>query len=183
MTLKQFKILKLAVVIILGAAVGVAVSYHNYIISIVAMALAISLMFFFRGKVKEIIADERDYAVGGRAAGLTIQVYAWLMVLLMFLFLFYYDVNPLPEAMAVVATLAYSTCVLLLLYTMFFKYYDKVSFLEKKFIYVVVGVLLILLLTIAGLRLLSGEDNWMCQNGQWIKHGQPSAPMPSLECK
>jgi len=26
------------------------------------------------------------------------------------------------------------------------------------------------------------EDDWICRDGQWIKHGVPSAPMPSVEC-
>lgn len=182
MTLKQFKILKLVIVVILGATVGASVNYHNYIIPVVAMAVAISLMFFFRRKVKEIIADERDYEIGGRSAGLAIQIYAWLAVAIMFFFLGYYELNPAPEAMTVVATLAYSTCLLLLLYTLLFKYYNKISFLEKKFIYVVAGFIILLFMVVAGLRLLGGEDSWMCQDGQWVRHGEPSAPMPTTEC-
>ena len=27
-----------------------------------------------------------------------------------------------------------------------------------------------------------GEDSWICVDGQWVKHGQPSAPMPETEC-
>lgn len=26
------------------------------------------------------------------------------------------------------------------------------------------------------------EDAWFCQNGEWIKHGRPSAPKPSVSC-
>ncbi len=26
------------------------------------------------------------------------------------------------------------------------------------------------------------EDNWICRQGQWVKHGVPSAPMPSEPC-
>jgi uncharacterized membrane protein len=183
MTLKRFKILKLSIVIILGIITGVSVSYHNYIIPIIAIAVAVSLIFYWRRKVKEIIADERDYAVGGRAAGLTIQIYAWLAFVMMFLFLVYYNLNPVPEIMVSVVTLAYSTCVLMVLYALFFRYYNKVAFLEKKFVYILVGALLILLLVIAGLRFLSGEDSWLCKDGQWIKHGNPSAPMPNNKCQ
>ncbi|MDD5041769.1 MAG: hypothetical protein PHX87_05190 [Candidatus Peribacteraceae bacterium] len=32
------------------------------------------------------------------------------------------------------------------------------------------------------LRAASGEDAWLCVNGQWIKHGNPSAAMPELPC-
>ncbi|MDO8560503.1 MAG: hypothetical protein Q7S23_05795 [bacterium] len=33
-----------------------------------------------------------------------------------------------------------------------------------------------------GLRLLSGEDNWRCRNGQWIEHGVSDAPLPEEPC-
>jgi len=26
------------------------------------------------------------------------------------------------------------------------------------------------------------EDTWICVDGQWIKHGVPSAPMPTEPC-
>lgn len=26
------------------------------------------------------------------------------------------------------------------------------------------------------------EDDWICVDGQWVKHGFPSAPMPEGEC-
>jgi len=35
------------------------------------------------------------------------------------------------------------------------------------------------------LRFIAGgpEDNWICDNGVWVKHGQPSQPMPEKPCK
>ncbi len=31
--------------------------------------------------------------------------------------------------------------------------------------------------------LLGGnEDTWICQNGAWVKHGNPSQPMPETGC-
>jgi len=32
------------------------------------------------------------------------------------------------------------------------------------------------------LRAASGEDAWLCVDGQWIKHGNPSAAMPDVPC-
>ena len=29
----------------------------------------------------------------------------------------------------------------------------------------------------------STENTWLCQNGQWIKHGNPSSPMPDSGCE
>ncbi|MFA5133741.1 MAG: hypothetical protein WC459_02985 [Patescibacteria group bacterium] len=31
-------------------------------------------------------------------------------------------------------------------------------------------------------RLFSGEDDWICKNGEWVKHGNPSAPAPDKYC-
>ncbi len=48
-------------------------------------------------------------------------------------------------------------------------------------------IVLACLLTAGGIalitvRILSGEDNWICQNGQWVRHGVPLAPQPTTPC-
>jgi len=44
-------------------------------------------------------------------------------------------------------------------------------------------IVLLAVIIVAGLVLLRGdEDTWLCSNGQWVKHGQPSAPMPTKPC-
>jgi putative hemolysin/spore germination protein GerM len=47
-------------------------------------------------------------------------------------------------------------------------------------------VVIALLLVAAGMficRFLSGnEDTWLCENGQWVKHGHPSDEMPAKAC-
>jgi len=47
----------------------------------------------------------------------------------------------------------------------------------------ILGVILVVLIIVVGARVLSPEDNWICQNGEWVKHGNPSGPMPSGSCK
>jgi len=43
--------------------------------------------------------------------------------------------------------------------------------------------IVIALIVIFGfVRLFSGEDDWICQNGEWIKHGAPSAGPPNKKC-
>lgn len=50
--------------------------------------------------------------------------------------------------------------------------------------FIIILILLIITFAIAGLMWLRGdEDNWLCQNGQWIKHGNPSLPQPNTACK
>jgi len=43
-------------------------------------------------------------------------------------------------------------------------------------------VFIIIILTAIALRLFGAEDTWLCQNGQWVKHGQPRAPQPTAAC-
>jgi len=46
------------------------------------------------------------------------------------------------------------------------------------FLFIILGIVLVLGI----IRLFSGENNWLCQKGEWVKHGQPSAPKPTKPC-
>ena len=48
---------------------------------------------------------------------------------------------------------------------------------------VVIFFLLAVFLLLARLFVGGGEDTWMCIDGEWVRHGVPSAPMPETECK
>lgn len=48
-----------------------------------------------------------------------------------------------------------------------------------------VGIIFLVIFTILMLaRLLvgGGEDTWICEGGEWVKHGVPSAPKPEKPC-
>ena len=50
---------------------------------------------------------------------------------------------------------------------------------SKRFI----GILLVaLLLGLVVLLLRGNEDGWVCENGAWVKHGNPSTAQPSERC-
>jgi len=45
------------------------------------------------------------------------------------------------------------------------------------------AILIILFVLLAYFVILRmEEDTWICKEGQWIKHGVPSAPMPKGRC-
>ena len=46
------------------------------------------------------------------------------------------------------------------------------------FVLVLVGVVLVLRFVLGG-----NEDTWVCQDGQWVKHGNPSEPQPAITCE
>lgn len=44
-------------------------------------------------------------------------------------------------------------------------------------------IVVVLCAGIGGLIFLRGdEDTWLCSSGQWVKHGNPSAPQPTTPC-
>jgi spore germination protein GerM len=52
----------------------------------------------------------------------------------------------------------------------------------SRVIYVILVVLIVAAAIIFGARFLSGEDSWICDNGEWVKRGNPSAPRPTEPC-
>lgn len=55
--------------------------------------------------------------------------------------------------------------------------------MKKKIVIGLIVSAIIFVASILILRLISPEDNWICnQVGQWIKHGNPSAPQPTTGC-
>lgn len=52
--------------------------------------------------------------------------------------------------------------------------------MKKSYLIIAVVVLVILAGTLLFLR--GNEDTWLCQNDQWVRHGNPSAPQPTQGC-
>lgn len=53
---------------------------------------------------------------------------------------------------------------------------------SKKIIIIAAVILAFLILGVLTIRFLSGEDNWICQKGEWVKHGVPSSPKSTTPC-
>ena len=39
------------------------------------------------------------------------------------------------------------------------------------------------LFSMMSLRIISGEDDWVCENGEWAAHGHPETPKPDKLCE
>lgn len=49
---------------------------------------------------------------------------------------------------------------------------------------IILVTLIVLLLTfIIIARVFTPEDTWVCQSGEWVKHGNPESGPPTLECR
>jgi len=118
MTLKQYTMIRLFIAMSLSAFIAASVTRQEFFWPVVAVACALLVLLTVRRFVKGVLADERDYALGGQAARWTIQIFSMTAVLLMFVLLAKKELNPSFEIVAFV--LAYSTCGLMLLYSLIF---------------------------------------------------------------
>jgi uncharacterized membrane protein len=181
MTLKQYQRVKLVFVFVLAIIFSQSIIFKNYLIPIAVMIASALVLMFLRRQVKGVIADERDFIIGGKSALLSIQIYAWLAIISMFVLYGLRDINPAYEPIAM--TLAFSTCLLMLIYAAIFRYHSHFKLVDKKIIYLVLVIALFFAVAVISLRIFSGEDNWICRDGIWQKHGSPSFPMPSKVCR
>lgn len=123
MTLAQFRAVKAGTVVVLAALMSLAVIQENYILALTAVAIAILLLSGLKRQVKEVMEDERDYEAADKAARVALTAFSVIACLAAFLLLYFRKLNPLYEAIGVV--LAYSVCVLLIFYSLMFKYYES----------------------------------------------------------
>lgn len=119
MSLKQYQMFKIVLVFVTAFVYSQTVIQRNFIIPIAVMISSALVLMLLRKKVKGVIADERDKVVGGSSAFLAMQLYGWAAAISMFVLFAFRDRNPVYEVVGL--TLAYSTCVLIVLYSIIFK--------------------------------------------------------------
>jgi len=129
MTVKQFQGYKIAIVIMLASSISVSINMGNYLAPVIAIAVGMILIRLGRQRVKEVLADERDYTMAGNAARYSVAVFSIIMVIGMFILMALQDKN--PEFANIAMLLAYLTCGLMLLNSAVF-YFLKAKESHKK---------------------------------------------------
>jgi len=130
MNLKKYDKIRLGIVFITAFIFSQCLVLHNFFIPIMVLGLSSLILFYLRKKVVDVIADERDYQIGGKSALLAIQITSWVGVIVMFVLYVLSDKNSFYEPIAM--TLAFFICLLMLTYSVIFKYYSKYSSRNEK---------------------------------------------------
>jgi len=190
MTIKQYQGYRIAITIMLASSISVSISMGNYLAPVIAIAVGMILIRLGRQKVKEVLADERDYNMAGTAARYSVSIFSIIMVVGMFVLMALQKNN--PEFANIAMLLAYLACGLMLINSIIF-YFLKTresnlkAGLAKKFKhyfpFFLLALIIAVILTIAGLRMFTPEDEWLCADGNWTRHGNPSASRPTEECR
>ncbi len=176
-SLKRYQQIRIGIVILISIIISQSLMVENYFIPIITILIWWLILFLLRNKVKEIIADERDYALWGKSAMLAIKIFSFVATIMIFVFYAMKNINPSYESIAI--TLAISVCILMLTYSCIFAYMNRKTRFDKRFFLIAI---LLGIAIVASLRILSWEDNRVCKNGQRIQHGHPDFPMPDVPC-
>lgn len=190
MTIKKYQGLRIWVVILLSSSIAISINLHNYVWPVIAVTVAMLILYIARQKVDGVLADERDYIMAGQAARYSLTIFAFLMMIGVFSFLALQDKNPVFADLSTI--FAYLTCLLMFINFLVFYFLktkiskDKpglIASLKHYLPYLILAFFLALIVVVASLRLFSGEDGWICQDGVWVKHGQPRTAMPEGNCR
>jgi len=123
MTKKSFSIYRIIAVIIVSITVGIFINFGNWYLPMISIILSWILLYTLRKRVKEIMADERDYVLAGKSSIITIKIYISFSVIIGIIL---YSIGKESEAMFNIATtLLYSACFLMFLYSVLFKIYER----------------------------------------------------------
>ncbi len=123
MSKKRYLVYRIITVVVLSSAISISINNNNWYLPIIAIAAAWIFLYTIKGKVKEILADERDRKVAGKAAIVAIQVYSFITTIAGVVL--YITQKSDPTLFAIGNILLYSTCFILILYTIIFKIYER----------------------------------------------------------
>jgi uncharacterized membrane protein len=125
MTDKQYKICRLAIIIVLSFSISVSITLENYILPIVFVLTAFTAMYQCKKSYGQgrVLADERDYKIAGDAARYAIYIYSWIGAIGTFVLMALSE--RVGTLYAISQMLAYSVCFLMLMNAFIFKYLDR----------------------------------------------------------
>ena len=121
MNRKQFAMCGVIISAIIGAIVGYSVKIHNFVLPLIAVTTGILILHLLRRKVDEVIEDERIYRISEKASRRVLEVFGIGSALTGVTLI------ALDKHQEAGYTLAFSTCILILLYMIFYAYYSMRS--------------------------------------------------------
>jgi uncharacterized membrane protein len=123
MTKRAFSIYRIISVAIVSVVVSVSINLGNWYFPVIVVVVSWIFLSTIRGRVKEVIADERDYMIAGKASSYTMKIYILVSVVVGMIFYVISGRGGIMFGMA--TTLLYSACFLMLLYAILFKVYER----------------------------------------------------------
>jgi uncharacterized membrane protein len=122
MTKRAFSIYRIIVVAIVSVSVATFINLGNWYVPVAVVVASWAILYMMSKNVKEVIADERDYMIAGKASSHAIRIYSLVSVIAG---LIMYTAGGEGMLFGTATTLLYSACFLMLLYAVLFKIYER----------------------------------------------------------
>jgi len=123
MSKKSFLICRIAVSFLLGIVVAVSVINGYWYVAVSAIFAAMLFLWTCRRKVKDVLADERDYQIAGKAARIAFSIFSLALAILGIIII---SLGRGIEKYEYIAnTMLYSSCALVFLCSILFTIYRK----------------------------------------------------------
>jgi len=121
---RTFNILGIITIAILGVVIGESIKVGNAVIPVIAMIIAMIIIYTLKRNVDEVMEDERIYKIGEKASYLTFKIFL-TMIAILGVFLVALSNSGMYSFEKEGYTLLYSTGVLLILYLISYGYYSR----------------------------------------------------------
>jgi uncharacterized membrane protein len=118
MTKKTFLIYKVITAVLLSLGVSLSVSIGNWYLPIILIVGGFLFLLSAKKNVKDIIADERDYRIAGKASYFAMVIYVMISVIIGL-------VVRITTGNIIGDILLYAPCALLFLYSILFAIFIK----------------------------------------------------------
>jgi len=123
MTIKQFTVCRLIIVILLAGLVANAINRGDYLLPIIALIAAMALMYYCKKKVKGVLADERDWQIWHKSMRISVFAFSLLAAVVSIVLVALGKNN--PSLLPVGYTLSYSVCFILILNSILYSIFRK----------------------------------------------------------
>ena len=121
MTKKTYQIYRLLLIAFVAAGISASLSLRNWYLAVAILIAAWGLLYILRRRVADVLADERDYQLAGRAATNAITIYGGISAVVGIALYAAYPDNTLLFFTG--SALLYSACFLMILYSILFRIY------------------------------------------------------------
>ncbi|MDI9394977.1 MAG: DUF2178 domain-containing protein [Euryarchaeota archaeon] len=123
MKLKEFRVVSLLIVMIVGAVAGFSVSIGNSVLAVSVILAGMAVMYNLKHRLEGVVEDERIHQVSQKASHVTLQIVALGLAIGGVVLIAMR--NTYPGYTDLGFFMAYASLGILVLYSLFYKYYNR----------------------------------------------------------
>ena len=120
---KQFRVISLLITMIIGAVVGFSVSIGNPVLAVGVVLAGMAAMYNLKSRLEGVVEDERIHHVSQKASQVTLQIVMTGLALGGAALIAMRDSYPTYTDLGFF--MAYASCGVLVLYSLFYRYYNR----------------------------------------------------------